>query len=521
MSLSDYINPIHAVLLTGGVVVGGVLLRWLEQRRRKAVVQEQSSILDRARHQAEELLREARLQAAEEALKVRGQTEAASAARDRELASAEARLTEREKLINHQLESLVQEEKELRAEQERARQAATVAEARQRDLEELNQQRRDQLQSAAHMTELEARTQLLKEMEKDALSDASAFTRHILEDARLRAEDKARRILASAIQRYAGEHTTETTTTSVALPNEELKGRIIGREGRNIRAFESATGVTVLIDDTPNAVVLSAFDPVRREIARAAMERLLADGRIHPTRIEEVVAKAKEDTDESIMRFGEDAISRVGVLPMHEELVKLLGALKFRHSYSQNVLEHCIEVAQLTGLLASELGLDATLAKRIGLLHDIGKAVTHEVEGAHAVVGAELAKRYGEPEIVVNAVAAHHNDIPQSEPLSVLVGAADAISASRPGARSETMSIYLKRVEELEKIGSACAGVEKVYAVQAGRELRVFVQPEQINDEEAYVLARNLARRIESELNYPGQIRVTVVRETRCVEFAK
>ena len=306
MSLSDYINPIHAVLLTGGVVVGGVLLRWLEQRRRKAVVQEQSSILDRARHQAEELLREARLQAAEEALKVRGQTEAASAARDRELASAEARLTEREKLINHQLESLVQEEKELRAEQERARQAATVAEARQRDLEELNQQRRDQLQSAAHMTELEARTQLLKEMEKDALSDASAFTRHILEDARLRAEDKARRILASAIQRYAGEHTTETTTTSVALPNEELKGRIIGREGRNIRAFESATGVTVLIDDTPNAVVLSAFDPVRREIARAAMERLLADGRIHPTRIEEVVAKAKEDTDESIMRFGEE-----------------------------------------------------------------------------------------------------------------------------------------------------------------------------------------------------------------------
>ena len=521
MSVLNYIEPIHAVLVGGGAGAGYLVWRWLELRRRKTAEREQGTLLDKAGRKAEELLREARLQATEEALKIRSQTEAASAARDRELANAEARLTEREKLINHQLESLVHEEKSLRAEQERARDAATKLEASQREVSALTEERRAQLQEAAHMTELEARAHLLKELEKDALSDASAFARHILEEARLRAEEKARHILSVAIQRFAGDHTSENTTTSLALPNEELKGRIIGRDGRNIRAFESATGVTVLIDDTPNAVVLSAFDPVRREIARSAMERLLADGRIHPTRIEEVVAKAKQETDDSIVRSGDEALARVGVLPPHQELVKLLGALKFRHSYSQNVLEHSIEVAQLTGLLASELGLDTTLAKRIGLLHDIGKAVNHEVEGSHAIVGAELAKRYGEPDLVVNAIAAHHHDQPQSEPLAVLVSAADAISASRPGARSETMSVHLKRVEELEKLATTYLGVEKVYAVQAGRELRVFVQPDQVNDEEAYVLARNLARRIEGELHYPGQIRVTVMRETRCVEFAK
>jgi ribonucrease Y len=382
-------------------------------------------------------------------------------------------------------------------------------------------QRREQLQALSHLTEEEARTLFLKEVEKDALSDASVFTRHILEEARVRAEDKARRMLAIAIQRYAGDHTSETTTTSVALPSEELKGRIIGRDGRNIRAFEAATGVTVLIDDTPNAVVLSAFDPVRREVARTVMERLLADGRIHPTRIEEAVTKVQQEMDETILRFGEEAVVRVGLPPLHQELVKLLGSLKFRRSFSQNVLDHSVEVAHLAGLLASELGLDVIAAKRAGLLHDIGKAVNHEVEGTHAQAGAEIVKRFGEDEAVVSAVASHHDEVPKNGPLSILVGAADAISASRPGARSETMAIYLKRVEELERIGQSFAGVEKVYAVQAGRELRVFVQPDQIADDAAYTLARNLARKIESELHYPGQIRITVMRETRCVEFAK
>ena len=521
MILLGNIDLMNAVWLLAGAGLGYALLRWLEQRRRQSAERERQRLLDAARQNADALTREARLQVAEESLKLRSQTEMAFASRERELAAAESRLTEREKIINSQLENVVQQEKALRAQMEQAHQAADLCAAKERQIEELTVQRRQELQDIAQMTEIEARTQLLKEMEKDALSDASAYSRHILEEARVRAEEKARRVLAIAIQRYAGEFTSESTTTALALPSEEIKGRIIGRDGRNIRAFEAATGVTVLIDDTPNAVVLSGFDPVRREVARAAMERLVADGRIHPTRIEEVVLKVKQEMDESIVRFGEEAVARVGVPPPQPELIKLLGSLKFRHSYSQNVLEHSIEVAQLTGLLAAEVGLDVIMARRVGLLHDIGKATTHEVEGAHALAGAELAKRYGESEMVCSAVAAHHDDVPQNGPLGALVHAADAISASRPGARAETMAIYLKRVEELERLGLSFSGVEKVYAVQAGRELRVFVQPDRVNDEEAYVLARNLARRIESELHYPGQIRVTVLRETRCIEFAK
>jgi ribonucrease Y len=515
-------TEIHdAVLLVAGVGLGIALIWWADRRRRAAVRLEEETRLDQARREAEDIARAARLQATEEALKLRSQTELAVVGRERELAEAESRLTEREKLINRQFENLVQEDKALRAQQELAREGAAAAEARQRELAELIRQRREQMQALAHISEEEAKTQFLQEVEREALSDASAFTRHILEEARVRAETEARRMLAIAIQRYAGDHTSENTTTAVALHNEEIKGRIIGRDGRNIRAFEALTGVTVLIDDTPNAVVLSGFDPVRREVARTAMERLLADGRIHPTRIEEVVAKAKQEMDEATQRFGEEAAAKVGVPPLHPELARLLGSLRFRHSFSQNVLEHSVEVAHLSGLLAAELGLDVTMAKRIGLLHDIGKAANHDVEGTHAQAGAEITKRYGEPPLLVAAVASHHDDVPQDGPLAVLVSAADAISASRPGARSETMSIYLKRVEELEKLGSSLPGVEKVYAVQAGRELRVFVHPDRVNDEQAYLLARNLARRIESELHYPGQIRVTVMRETRCVEFAK
>jgi ribonuclease Y len=371
------------------------------------------------------------------------------------------------------------------------------------------------------LSETEARSQLLKEVELESLQDASHLTRRILEEARTRAEEKARRIISLAIQRYAGEHTYEISSATVALPGEELKGRIIGREGRNIRAFEAATGVTVLIDDTPNAVVLSGFDPVRREIARESMQRLILDGRIHPTRIEEVVAKVTQEVDETIVRLGEEAIHKTGLPPLHPEIVKLLGRLRFRHSFSQNVLDHCVEVGHFTGLLAGELGLDVTAAKRCGLLHDIGKAVNHEIEGAHALIGADLLRRYGESEEVVNAVASHHDEVPHHGPLGILVSAADAISASRPGARSETMTTYIKRVEDLEKLGLSFTGVEKCFAVQAGRELRVVVKPEQINDDQAFALARSISRKIEAELQYPGQIRVTVLRETRCVEFAK
>jgi ribonuclease Y len=371
------------------------------------------------------------------------------------------------------------------------------------------------------LSEADARIELLKCVEQTAVADANNLTRRILEEAKTRAEEKARQIISVAIQRYAGEHTFENTTASIELQGDELKGRIIGREGRNIRAFEAATGVTVLIDDTPGAVLLSGFDPVRREVARESMVRLIADGRIHPTRIEEVVAKVNLEMGETIVRLGEDAVAKAGLPALHPEIVILLGRLHFRHSYSQNILDHSVEVAHLMGLLACELGVDVANAKRAGLLHDIGKAVNHEIEGPHALVGAELIKRYGEVDPVVNGVASHHNDVPPVGPLGILVSAADAISASRPGARSESMTTYLKRVGDLEELAASFPGVEKSFAVQAGRELRVFVQPEQIDDEQAFALARNIASKIENELQYPGQIKITVIRETRCVEVAK
>jgi ribonucrease Y len=398
---------------------------------------------------------------------------------------------------------------------------ATALEAQRAEIAAVARQRMEALAAAARLSEAEARAEFLKEVERGAQADAGKTSRRIIEEAKAYAEEKARWIISTAIQRYAGSHTFESTSATLALQDNEIKGRIIGREGRNIRAFEAATGVTVLIDDTPNAVVLSGFDPVRREIAREAMARLIADGRIHPTRIEEVVNAVKSEMEEAVLKSGEEAIVRAGVAPMHTEIVRLLGRLKFRQSFSQNVLDHSIEVAHLMALMAGELGLDVQIAKRAGLLHDIGKAVNHEIEGPHAIVGAEIIKRHGEPEPVVNGVASHHGEVPANGPWGILVGAADAISASRPGARSETLTTYIKRVEDLERIGMSFEGVEKVYAVQAGRELRVLVQPERLNDDQAFKLARDITRRIEDELQYPGQIRVTVIRETRCVEFAK
>jgi ribonuclease Y len=433
----------------------------------------------------------------------------------------ERRLGEREVLINSQLSRIVESEKNLdRQKAELARRVEAI-EKQERQLAEAAREGREKLERLAGLSEGEARAEYLKKVEQEADRDAAGLTRRILEEAKAKADEKARQIISVAIQRYAGEHTFETTTATVALQGDEVKGRIIGREGRNIRAFEAATGVTVLIDDTPGAVLLSGFDPVRREVARESMQRLIADGRIHPTRIEEVVTKVAQEMDETIMRLGEEAVAKAGLAPMHPEIVKLLGRLHFRHSYSQNILSHSVEVAHIMGLMAAELGVDVTAAKRAGLLHDIGKAVNHEIEGPHAVVGAELLKRYGESEQVVNGVASHHNDVPPIGPLGILVSAADAISASRPGARSESMTTYLKRVEDLEKIAVSFPGVEKSFAAQAGRELRVFVQPGEIGDEAAFTLAREIAQKIENELQYPGQIKVTVIRETRCVEVAK
>src|SRR5882724_8833115 len=427
----------------------------------------------------------------------------------------------REALINAQLQRVVDTEKSLAEQEGRLRENRSAIEGRLRELTELTRQTSERLEKLAGVTEVEAKAEFLKLVEQKSLRDANSLARHILDEAKAKAEEKARQIISVAIQRYAGEHTFENTTATIALQGDEIKGRIIGREGRNIRAFEAATGVTVLIDDTPGAVLLSGFDPVRREVARESMVRLIADGRIHPTRIEEIVAKVNEEMDETIVRLGEEAVHKAGLPPMHLEITKLLGRLHFRHSYSQNILDHSVEVAHLMGLMAAELGLEVAPAKRAGLLHDLGKALNHEVEGPHAVVGADLIKRYGESDAVVNGVASHHNDVPPIGPLGILVSAADAISASRPGARSENMTTYLKRVEDLESMAGKFPGVEKAFAVQAGRELRVFVQPEQVDDDQAFSLARDIASKIENELQYPGQIRITVIRETRCIEVAK
>lgn len=512
----------HAGLVLSGAVLCLLFVQWRKRQTGQVEASESQSQLEQARREAEIILRDARLTASEDALKQHELAEQAVAARRAERLELEKRLAERESLINSQLQRVVEAEKTLAEEKQSLGRQRESLKAREETLSRLESQWSEQLQKAASLSPAEARDALLKRVEQEALRDANTLTRHILDDAKGKAEEKARRILTLAIQRYAGEHTFESTTASIALPTgDDIKGRIIGREGRNIRAFEAATGVTVLIDDTPGAVLLSGFDPVRREIAREAMTRLIADGRIHPTRIEEVVAAVSQEMDETISRLGEEAVARAGLTPLHPEIVKLLGRLHFRHSFSQNILDHSVEVAHLMGLMACEMGLDVTAAKKAGLLHDIGKAVNHEAEGPHAVVGADFIKRYGESDAVVNGVASHHNDVAPVGPLGILVSAADAISASRPGARSENLTTYLKRVEDLERIANSVPGVEKSFAVQAGRELRVFVQPNRVDDEQAFALARGLASRIENELQYPGQIRVTVIRETRCVEVAK
>lgn len=510
-----------AALFAGGAALCFALLNWRDRYLRKERDQKAKAILDQARNEAEEIKRQANAAANRETLKLREAIEQSFAARKTETMELERRLTERESLINSQLERLMEAEKVLKEQREELQRRGENLQVQEKQISTLVRERHEQLQRLAGLTEADARRQLLKEVEQEASKDANTLARHILDDAKARAEEKARQIISVAIQRYASEHTFENTTTAIALPNDEIKGRIIGREGRNIRAFEAATGVTILVDDTPGAVVISGFDPVRREIAREAMSRLIQDGRIHPSRIEELVQNVTQEMEQTIVRLGEEAVTKAGLPPMHLEIVKLLGRLHFRHSYSQNILDHSIEVAHLMSLMAAELGIDVATAKRAGLLHDIGKAVGHEIEGPHAIVGADLIKRFGESEAVVNGVASHHNDVPPVGPWGILVSAADAISASRPGARSESMTTYLKRIENLEKIASGLPGVEKSFAFQAGRELRVFVQPDEVNDREAFSLARAIASKIEAELQYPGQIKVTVIRETRCVEIAK
>ena len=493
-----------------------------EQQRAKATAEQTAErILDEARREADTLRKGAVVAGKEEILQLRETHEQEFRQRRIEVEKEEKRVLEREAQLDRAREGVEGREQEV---QRRNRDLAGREEgvsARTQELDRLVQEERRKLEQIAGLSADQAKAELVRRLEDEALADAASRLREIRESAKRNADREARKIVALAVQRVAAETTAETTVSAVSLPNDEMKGRIIGREGRNIRAFELATGVDVIIDDTPDTVVVSCFDPVRRETARLALEKLVSDGRIHPGRIEEVVAKARREVDVAIVEAGEQAAYEVGITGLHPELIKLIGRMKWRTSYGQNILAHSKEVAWLAGMMAAELGLDVALAKRGALLHDIGKVLTHEHEGTHVQLGVEVATKYGENPLVVNCIAAHHDDVPHESEVSVLVQAADGISGSRPGARREAFETYVKRLEGLERIASSYRGVERVFAIQAGREVRVVVTPEQVDDVRMAALSEEIARRIESELQYPGQIKVVVIRESRAVDFAR
>ncbi|HXY20591.1 MAG TPA: ribonuclease Y [Gemmatimonadales bacterium] len=499
--------------------------RWVERRiaaRAKATAEALANrILEDARRDAEAFRTSLVVSGKEELAKAREAWEAEVGRRREEIDRIEHRLEEREDILEKKLQVLERRDRELETRHADVDAAEKRAAAHEAEAQGLVAERRRRLEGVAGLSAADAKKELVRSIEEEAKADAAALVRNAREQARREAEKEAKKIVALAIQRIAADHTAETTVAAVALPNDEMKGRIIGREGRNIRAFETATGVDVVIDDTPDTVIVSCFDPVRREVARLSLERLIADGRIHPGRIEDVVKNAQADVDRQIQEAGEQAAYEVGVHGLHPEIVKLVGRMRFRTSYGQNMLKHSKEVAWLAGIMAAELKLDIPLAKRGALLHDIGKVLTHESEGTHVQLGVEVATKYGEPAVVINCIAAHHDDVPHESPISVIVQAADAVSGSRPGARREAFESYVKRLTKLEEIASGFDGVEKVYAIQAGREIRVMVTPDRIDDGRASSLAEEMARKIENELQYPGQIRVVVIRETRAVDFAK
>ncbi len=465
--------------------------------------------------------KEAVLEAREEWLKLKGEFDKESDVRRKELDVLEKDLSQKIGSVNKKLEFVETKDREINNREKNLQAREKGIELRKVELEKITQQQNEMLQKIAQMTPEEAKQQLMNNMVEDARMEAAARIKEIKEQAERDAEKEAKEIILSAIYRCAAEHTVETTVSVVNLPSDEMKGRIIGREGRNIRSFETATGIDVIVDDTPEAVILSGYDPVRREIGRMALDKLIADGRIHPTRIEEVVEKAKKEMEVIVQEAGEQACFELGVHGLHTDVIKLLGKLKFRTSYGQNVLDHSKEVAMLCGLMAAELELDAVMAKRCGLMHDVGKAIDRETEGTHTQIGADFVRRFNENEIVINAIESHHGDVPMLGPYPVLVQAADAISGARPGARREPLEAYIKRLTQLEELADSFKGVSKTYAIQAGREIRVIVENDTIDDLASSILSADIARKIENEMQYPGQIKVTVIRETRSTEFAK
>jgi ribonuclease Y len=516
-----------AVMLLGGAAVGALVWIVLEQaRRRRAAEDERLShetaarVVEEARKEAEVLRREAELQAKDAVLRAKNDAERTAKEQRGELTALEKRLEQKEEGLVRRLETITDRERELQRKEEETKRRAEEGAKLRAEQEALVDAVRRKLEETAGLTRDEARRELVEQMVDEARHDAAKTIRQIEGEAREEADRRAKKIVSIAIERLAGEYVAERTVSVVALPSDDMKGRIIGREGRNIRAIEAATGVDLIIDDTPEAVVVSCHNPIRRELARLALERLIADGRIHPGRIEEVVRKAEHELDESVREAGQRAILELGIHGVHPELVRLVGMLRYRYSYAQNVLMHSIECAFIAGAMAAELGLNVKQARRAGLLHDIGKALTHEVEGSHAIVGGEIARRYGESAKIVNAIAAHHEEVKAETILAPLVDAADAISGARPGARREVLESYAKRLEDLEKISNSFRGVERSFAVQAGREIRVIVDPGSVSDDQTLFLARDIARKIEQEMTYPGQIKVIVIRETRTSETA-
>ena len=497
-----------------GVAVGYAVRRSVGQRELESAEARAKTVLQDAEREAEAARREALVEAKDEIFRMRTEAEADLKRRAGEIERREERISQRETSLDERATGLDRKESAVEA-KERA-----AAELRER-LEELESGVRTELERVAAMTAQDARQTLIEQIKDEAKRDAMVLVRDIEAQAREEADRRARKIIAIAMQRVASELTTEATVTTLTLPNEDMKGRIIGREGRNIRAFEAATGTNIIIDDTPEAVVLSCFDPIRREMARLTLEKLIGDGRIQPARIEEMHDKSMQEVEREIREAGEWAVLEAGITDMHPELMRVLGRLKFRTSYGQNVLKHVVEAAHIAAMIASELGIDPAVPKRATLLHDIGKAVTHEVEGSHALIGAEIARRLGESPEVCHAIEAHHNEVEQRTIDAVITQTADAISGARPGARRETLETYVKRLERLEQIASEFEGVDKVYAMQAGREVRVMVKPDAVDDLHAEVIARDIAKKIEEELQYPGQIRITVIRELRSSAYAK
>ena len=518
----DLITVISAGI---GILVGiilGILIRKISAESKIGGAEFQATrIIEDAGKEADSLRKEALLEAKDELFKLRTNAEQEVKERRAEVHKQEQRLLQREESIDRKIEALDKREATLEKKEEKVVEKQQEVQVLESQAEELIVQQKNELAKISNLSRDEARELILQKIEGELSQDIAAMVKAAETKAKEAGDKRAKEILSTAIQRCAADHVTETTVSVVNLPNDEMKGRIIGREGRNIRTLETLTGIDLIIDDTPEAVILSGFDPVRREIARNALDKLVQDGRIHPARIEEMVEKSRREVDEQIRETGEQATFEVGVHGLHPDLIKVLGRLKYRTSYGQNVLKHSLEVAHLAGLMAAELNLEVSIAKRAGLLHDIGKAVDHEVEGSHVEIGIELAKKYKEHPIVINAIASHHGDEEANSIISVIVAAADALSAARPGARSETLENYIRRLEKLENISESFDGVEKSFAIQAGREIRIVVHPDQIDDLEAHRLARDIRKKIEEELEYPGHIKVTVIRETRAVEYAK